>query len=138
MTSARCRRNTEPGVVIDRIVARKAEHYVHSLALVVNDKGQPQSYAALDDRFEKARAAAATATLCKAQEAASAEEQAALTALAASIRKFQFRNLRAKAATEKDDLEGMSAARHLLGHASETMTRQYVRHRLGKLVNPTK
>lgn len=111
---------------------------MHSLALVVTDKGQPLSYAALDYRFEKARTAAATATVRKAREAASAEEQAALTALATSIRKFQFRDLRAKAATEKDDLKGMSAARDLLGHASETMTRQYVRHRLGKRVNPTK
>ena len=41
-------RKTELGAVIDRILARKAEHRVHSLALVVNDKGQPLSFAALD------------------------------------------------------------------------------------------
>lgn len=131
-------RKTELGQVVDRILARKAKPAVHSLALVVNERGQPLTYAALDYRFEKARSAAATAATRKSEEATSPPEKEALAALAAAIRKFQFRDLRAKAATEKDDLEGMSAAKDLLGHASETMTRQYVRHRLGKRVNPVK
>lgn len=51
---------------------------------------------------------------------------------------FQFRDLRAKAATETDDARGMEAAQGLLGHASAGMTRRYIRRRAGKLVEPTK
>ena len=54
------------------------------------------------------------------------------------IREFQFRDLRAKAATDKDEVEGIAAAQEQLGHTTTAMTRQYVRHRKGKLVNPTK
>lgn len=68
----------------------------------------------------------------------SAKEQAAFAALAAAIREFRFRDLRAKAATEKNDLDGMSATQDLLGHSSENIARQYVRHRVGKRLNPTK
>ena len=58
--------------------------------------------------------------------------------LAARIKEFQFRDLRAKAATDKDESAGMTAAQEQLGHTTPTMTRQYVRHRKGKLVKPTK
>lgn len=58
--------------------------------------------------------------------------------LKARIWEFQFRDLRAKAATDKDEAEGGAAAQELLGHTTPTMTRQYVRHRKGKLVKPTK
>lgn len=49
---------------------------------------------------------------------------------------FQFRDLRAKSGTDKDDTVGLDAARALLGHKSPTMTHKYVRHRKGKLVSP--
>lgn len=101
--------------VLDRIAARKATYKVHSLALVINEKGQALTYAALDDRFAKAREAAGVK---------SAE--------------FQFRDLRAKAATEVEDRDGMDAAQGLLGHADGSMTRHYVRNRIGKLVKPTR
>jgi hypothetical protein len=45
--------------VVDRIAARKTTFPVHSLALVVNEHGQPLTYAGLRKRFEKARDAAA-------------------------------------------------------------------------------
>lgn len=51
---------------------------------------------------------------------------------------FQFRDLRAKAGTDKDEELGLNAARDLLGHKNSSMTVQYVRHRKGKLVQPTK
>ena len=58
--------------------------------------------------------------------------------LSAKIRAFQFRDLRAKAGTDTEERSGMAAAKDQLGHSSETMTAQYVRHRRGKLVKPTK
>lgn len=51
---------------------------------------------------------------------------------------FQFRDLRAKAATDKDESLGIEAARELLGHNTQNMTKHYVRNRKGKLVEPTK
>jgi integrase len=50
---------------------------------------------------------------------------------------FQFRDLRAKAGTDKDELAGLEAARELLGHKNASMTQHYIRHRKGKLVEPT-
>lgn len=113
--------------VIDRIMARKAaidsaisqdvrrKTTVRSFALVVNEHGQALTYSALDGRFGKAR------------EHAEVDPKV-----------FQFRDLRAKAATEVDSQSGIEAAQGLLGHANAAMTGHYVRHRMGKLVKPTK
>ncbi len=100
---------------IDRIMSRKASLKIRSFALVVNERGQPLSASALDGRFGKARAAAGIGTM-----------------------DFQFRDLRAKAATETEDERGMKAAQDLLGHTTEGMTKRYIRRRIGRLVNPTK
>lgn len=54
------------------------------------------------------------------------------------IRAYQFRDLRAKAATDMDEKKGIEAAKDQLGHANASMTAKYIRHRQGKLVNPTK
>lgn len=101
--------------VIERIMKRKAAMKVRSFALVVNERGQPLSASALDNRFGIARECAGIGTM-----------------------EFQFRDLRAKAATETEDARGMDAAQGLLGHASAGMTTKYVRRRIGKLVDPTK
>jgi integrase len=101
--------------VIDRIKARKSSLKLRSLALVVNEQGIALTYSALDGRFGKARKAAGI-----------------------QPNDFQFRDLRAKAATEVEDESGLSAAQNLLGHADGSMTRHYVRNRLGKLVKPTR
>lgn len=101
--------------VIDRIMARKKTLTVRSFALVIDADGKPLSAGQLDYRFGWAR------------------EQAKI-----EPNDFQFRDLRAKAATETDDARGMEAAQGLLGHASAGMTRRYVRRRAGKLVEPTK
>lgn len=50
---------------------------------------------------------------------------------------FQFRDLRAKSGTDKDEVGGLEAARVLLGHKTAQMTSHYVRNRKGKLVAPT-
>lgn len=103
-------------VVINRILARNAAEKVTSLRLI------PKSYNEFRGAFDRARLAAAEQN----------------PELAAEIREFQFRDLRAKAGTDKEEQQGMEAAQSQLGHASATMTRQYVRHRKGKLVTPTK
>lgn len=48
---------------------------------------------------------------------------------------FQFRDIRAKTATDTDDL---ALAQKLLGHKSRAMTEHYTRSRMGEKVNPLK
>ena len=52
---------------------------------------------------------------------------------------FQFRDLRAKAGTDKADSAGdIRQAQAQLGHASVVMTETYVRQRKGAKVTPTR
>lgn len=105
-------------VVINRINSRK----VAGIALICNDRGQRMTEPMLRRAFEKARAKAAELN----------------PSLAKEIQNFQFRDLRAKAATDKDDSQGINAAQEQLGHTTQQMTAHYVRHRRGKIVTPTK
>lgn len=102
--------------VINRILARNVAEKVTSLRLI------PKSYNQFRGAFDKARMLAAEQN----------------PNLATEIRQFQFRDLRAKAGTDKEEQYGMEAAQSQLGHASPSMTRHYVRHRKGKLVKPTR
>lgn len=103
-------------VVIDRILARKSGHKVRSTRLVVMDSGQPMTPSMLRKRFDDAREAAG---IPKAE--------------------FQMRDLRAKAATDKEESTGnIREARDQLGHTTVGMTEQYIRMRKGKKVTPTK
>lgn len=102
--------------VIDRIRARKSAYKVITTALVVNEKGQRLTLTALQLRFKAARTAAGIKT-----------------------DEFQFRDLRAKAATDKTDSTGdIRQAQKQLGHKSVTMTEVYVRKRKGEKVGPTR
>lgn len=49
---------------------------------------------------------------------------------------FQFRDLRPKAATDKERVDGMAETRRFLGHTTEKQTADYVRDRVGDLVDP--
>ena len=71
--------------------------------------GQRLSYSALRSRFDSARVAAKVS--------------------------FQFRDIRAKAATDADDLP---YAQKLLGHKHQTMTQHYTRNRKGETMRPLK
>lgn len=104
--------------VMKRLDSRK----VMGLALVCDAQGRPLSKFGLRGAFDRARDAAA----------------AKHPELEKAIRAFQFRDLRAKAGTDTEELRGMAAAKDQLGHTSEGMTAHYVRHRRGKLVKPTK
>lgn len=102
----------ELAAVIKRIRARKRGYKVSSTALIVNENGEQLTREAFRYRFDKARRLAGVVW----------EE-------------FQFRDIRAKAATDTEDL---AHAQKLLGHASREMTEHYVRPRRGELIKPTK
>lgn len=75
--------------------------------LVQDENGQPLSQFALRSRFDKARTAAGV--------------------------NFQFRDIRAKAATDTGDL---AHSQTLLGHKNRDMTEHYVKARIGERVKP--
>lgn len=78
-------------------------------ALLKNPDGQRLNYFALRSRFDKAREVVGV--------------------------DFQFRDLRAKAATDTNDL---AHAQRLLGHKNRSTTEIYTRDRKGDLVKPLK
>ena len=81
---------------------------------------------------------AAPFAAAQAQSAATAPQSANRFAASIKPADFQFRDLRAKAATEADDDRGIEQAQALMGHSTPAMTRRYIRHRAGKLVKPSK
>ena len=102
--------------LLTRIMTRKATFKVRSLALIVNDDGKRLTYNMLRNHFDAAR------------DAAGVDKDS-----------FQFRDLRAKAATDKADLSGdIRQAQQQLGHTTVGMTEQYIRARKGLKVTPTK
>ncbi|MEO4029976.1 tyrosine-type recombinase/integrase [Chromobacterium vaccinii] len=105
--------------LILRITMRKELLNSKTKKLLINEKGEALSKNMLRNRFDKAR-----------DEAIKAQPE-----LAQKIRQYQFRDLRAKAGTDKGNRE---EAQRLLGHTSMTMTEHYLRDRAGDIVTPTK
>lgn len=97
--------------LIEEIRAYKVTRPKQAAPLLVNERGVPLTPAMLRKRFDKARKAAGV-----------------------DITGFQFRDLRAKAATDADENTGIRDAQSLLGHATEEMTAKYIRHKVGKKV----
>lgn len=89
--------------LLQQLMAGRAQ----SIFLVSTAKGNPITAASLRKRFDKAREASGI--------------------------DFQFRDLRAKAATDADSLTDAQA---LLGHAAATTTDRYIRARVGRVVKP--
>lgn len=103
-------------LLLARISLRKAAYKVRSLNIIVNDSGQPLSLRALQEQFQKAR------------DKAGIDKNT-----------VQFRDLRAKAGTDKTESSGdIRQAQKQLGHSTITMTERYVRGRKGEKVKPTK
>lgn len=100
--------------LLDRISHRKSRLGIHSTRVVIDERGYALGQAALRFRFDRARNASGI-----------------------SKESFQFRDLRAKAGTDKEDASDLRAAQALLGHGSAVMTEHYVRKR-GVKVTPTK
>ncbi len=112
----------ELALLIRRIDARKSGYKIHTISLTCTETGRPLTNGALRSRFEKARAKAAKNN----------------PALSTAIMSFQFRDLRAKAGTDKADATGMREAQMQLGHENMRMTEHYVRSRKGEKVTPTR
>lgn len=110
---------TKLGELVDKLLSRK----VVATRFIVNESRQPIRIGALRTRFNVARMAAAA----KARAAGD-------VGLAERIEAFQFRDARAKAASEIEDIK---QAQELLAHSSEQITRT-VYTRVGKLVMPTR
>ncbi|WP_157760087.1 tyrosine-type recombinase/integrase [Delftia acidovorans] len=101
--------------LLAEIQAYKVQVKADTAQLLVNEAGQPLTKNMLRDRFDAARDAAG---IPKAQ--------------------FQFRDLRATATTTVDDDGGIRHAQALLGHTTEGMTAQCIRHKVGKKVKPVR
>ena len=99
-------------VVIDRILARKRQFKIQPLTLLVDESGKAMTKSKLRSRFEKAREAAGDIAVG-----------------------FQFRDLRAKAATDLREEMSLDAAQSLMGHSSSSMTEHYTRNRKGKVAS---
>jgi len=108
--------------LIDRIINAKKAYKVRTLQLICTETGRSLSQQALAERFTKARAKAAKNN----------------PELKAAIMEYQFRDLRAKAITDKSESGGVTEAQKLAGHATEKMTQHYVRSKIGEKVSPTK
>lgn len=107
--------------VIERIQSRQGRASGSFLVTLANGAQVKQHHLRL--RFDAARAAAAKA----------AEESNKMD-LAKRIKQFQFRDIRAKSASEISD---MKAASELLGHTEEEITGRVYR-RIGQAVTPTR
>jgi integrase len=94
---------------LQAVIARVSERPRRAISpyLIQDENGQPLTYFALRSRFDKARDLAGVS--------------------------FQFRDLRAKAATDTGDL---AHSQKLLAHKNRDMTEHYVRRRLGERVRP--
>lgn len=100
--------------VLERIRERKRGYKVHSTLFVVNEHGRAIGVNAMSRRWVRACAAAGVSGL-------------------------QFRDLRAKAGTDKADSAGdVRQAQKQLGHGSVVMTEAYIRNRRGSKVTPTR
>ena len=100
--------------LLDRIRARKAGYKVFNTRFVVNEYGRAIGVNAMSRRWKKA---------CD----------------AAGVEGVQFRDLRAKAGTDKTESAGdIRQAQKQLGHSSVVMTEHYVRNRRGHKVTPTR
>ena len=108
--------------LLERILKSKQAHKVRTSQLICTETGRPISQNALRLRFDKARDKAIKQN----------------PAIAKDIKHFQFRDLRAKAASDKAESETMRDAQLELGHSSMAMTEQYIRQRRGQKVSPTR
>ena len=112
---------SELGQLLDRI--RDRPRKIRSLYLIATPSGVALNKGTLRLRFESAKAKAVVELLSK-----------GTVDLADRVLKFQFRDIRPKAASEIADI---GAASKLLGHSSQQITKSVYR-RVGERVMPTK
>lgn len=109
-------------IFIDDLQERRAINGVRTSTLITNATGLRMSQQMLRNRWDDAREKAAIKAGANGDPA-----------LAVSIRQFQFKDIRPKAASEIE----LGHASRLLGHSTEEMTKKVYR-RVGEIVKPTK
>lgn len=114
---------TQLGLLIERLLEQRRQRHIRGPYLIVTESGLRVSSPMLRRRFDDARQ--------KAAEQAMADRD---SELAESIKQFQFRDIRPKAASEIDDLADAS---RLLGHTDKRIT-ETVYRRVGEIVKPTR
>ena len=107
---------------IDDLLERRALNGVKTSTMITNSSGLRMSQQMLRNRWDDAR-----------EKAAIKAAMSGDPALAASIRDFQFKDIRPKAASEIE----LTHASRLLGHSTEEITKKVYR-RVGEIVKPTK
>jgi len=113
---------SELSAFIEDLQERRAINGIRTSTLITNAPGLRMSQQMLRNRWDDAREKAAI------KAAADGDP-----ALAVSIRQFQFKEIRPKAASEIE----LTHASRLLGHSTEEMTKKVYR-RVGEIVKPTK
>jgi integrase len=109
------------GDLADLIKRIKTRQGIKGFTILADPKGQPlKEFGYFRSHFDKARDAA--------------EQEA--KELGISFERFQFRDLRPKAASDIDAMHDIKAAQKLLGHTTEQMTAAYIRSRRGDVVQP--
>ncbi|QUE91174.1 tyrosine-type recombinase/integrase [Pseudomonas sp. SCA2728.1_7] len=111
------------GELIEKLLVQRKARAVRNPYLIITEDGRRVTAPMLRLRFDDARNVA----IAKALEDEDAQ-------LASSIRQFQFRDIRPKAASEIDDL---GHASRLLGHTDKRIT-ETVYRRVGEIVKPTR
>jgi integrase len=109
-------------IFINGLLERKSYKGIKTSTLITNTSGLRMSQQMLRNRWDEAREKAAVKAATQGDGA-----------LAVSIRQFQFRDIRPKAASEIE----LGHASRLLGHSTEEMTKKVYR-RVGEIVRPTK
>ncbi|MCL9658567.1 tyrosine-type recombinase/integrase [Pseudomonas protegens] len=115
-------KQSDLAVLLEKLKERRAMNRIKTSVLITNISGLRMSQQMLRNRWDEAREKAAI------KAAADGDN-----ALATSIRQFQFRDIRPKAASEI----ALEHASKLLGHSSEEITKKVYR-RVGEIVKPTK
>ena len=102
------------------LIARIRSRPMGMIYVLTDPKGhQLKEFGYFRSQFDKARDAA----------------QAEALALGIEFQRFQFRDLRPKAAS---DIDSLKDANKLLGHTTEKQTADYIRNRIGESVKPVK
>lgn len=111
------------GLLVDKLLVQRRVRKVRGPFLITTDTGLHVSGPMLRRRFDDARQKAVKKALKEFDDE-----------LANSVRNFQFRDIRPKAASEIDDLGDAS---RLLGHTDKRIT-DTVYRRVGEIVKPTR
>lgn len=109
-------------IFIFGLLERRSIKGIKTSTLITNAFGLRMSQQMLRNRWDEAREKAATNATTEGD-----------LALASSIRQFQFRDIRPKAASEME----LTHASRLLGHSTEEITKKVYR-RIGEIVDPTR